>query len=81
MAFYRDSDNVKKSDQPDRYSKIWSPGENPNPCGAGIYRCQSCGYEDVINRACTKLPPCTNCEEKGHKNNKWKLLVRAENAK
>ncbi|EBZ2217874.1 hypothetical protein ELR99_25370, partial [Salmonella enterica subsp. enterica serovar Newport] len=59
-----------------KYDKIWKPGEKP--IYPGIYRCQSCGYEDVINRECTKLPPCTNCEQKKHKDNTWKLLVRAE---
>lgn len=84
MATYVENSQVKMIKDPDsetkkRYDRTWKPGENPS-C-AGIYRCQSCGYEDVINRECTSLPPCSNCEEKNHKNNTWKLLVRAENAK
>lgn len=81
MAWYIDSKNVKKNEAEAanaRYEKIWKPGEKPS--FAGIYRCQSCGYEDLINRQCTKLPPCSNCEKKGHKNNTWKLLVRAVDA-
>lgn len=79
MAWYIDSKNVKENKSEaasDKYKKIRKPGEKPS--SAGIYRCQSCGYEDLINRQCTKLPPCTNCESKGHKNNTWKLLVKAE---
>jgi len=78
MAWYSDRGKVKESTNVDKFNKIWKPGENPN--WAGIYRCQSCGYEDVINRECTKLPPCSNCENKHHKNNTWKLLVRAEDS-
>jgi len=79
MAWYIDSTNVKKNTEPKanaKYQKIWKPGENPDY--PGIYRCQACGYEDLINRQCTKLPPCTQCKEKGHSNNTWKLLVKAE---
>lgn len=81
MAWYIDVKNVKEnkaeSAKP-KYVKIWKPGQVPSY--AGIYRCQGCGYEDVINRECTKIPPCSNCEDKGHKNNTWKLLVRAVDA-
>ncbi|MCB5949339.1 hypothetical protein [Enterobacter sp. TCD1-1] len=82
MAWYIDSEHVIKNERKEvnsRYEKIWKPGENPD--WAGIYRCQACGYEDLINRQCTKLPPCSNCDEKGHANNTWKLLVRAVDAK
>lgn len=82
MAWYADSSKVgKTTDEKNtpKYDKIWKPGEKP--IYPGIYRCQSCGYEDVINRGCTKLPPCTNCEQKKHKDNTWKLLVRAADAK
>ncbi|EBF1418327.1 hypothetical protein J5K60_002576 [Escherichia coli] len=81
MAWYIDSKNVKKNTNEKanaKYEKIWKPGEKPD-C-AGIYRCQACGYEDLINRQCNKLPPCSNCEKKAHKNNTWKLLVRAVDA-
>lgn len=79
MAYYIDSNNVKKNTKEtanEKYEHVWKPGQNPSY--AGIYRCLECGYEDLINRQCTKLPPCTNCEEKGHKSNTWKLLVKAE---
>ncbi|EES4599983.1 hypothetical protein FP864_004833, partial [Escherichia coli] len=67
MAWYIDSKNVKKNTNEKantKYEKIWKPGEKPD-C-AGIYRCQACGYEDLINRQCNKLPPCSNCEKKSH---------------
>lgn len=82
MAWYADNSKVVKTTdvkKTPKYDKIWKPGEKP--VYPGIYRCQSCGYEDVINRECTKLPPCTNCEQNKHKNNTWKLLVRAADAK
>ena len=74
MARYADSDNVKKFSG-DRYEKIWNISENPSY--SGIYRCQTCGYEDVINRECNKLPPCSNCRSE-KSSNTWKLLVRVE---
>ncbi|MCZ5740738.1 hypothetical protein O5272_01080 [Escherichia coli] len=81
MAWYIDSKNVKKNTNEKanaKYEKIWKPREKPDH--AGIYRCRACGYEDLINRQCNKLPPCSNCEKKAHKNNTWKLLVRAVDA-
>jgi len=72
MAFYADSTAVKKTDKPDRYGVERKPGEAPS--SPGIYKCQACGYEDVINRECSTLPPCANCNKKPHK---WKLLVTA----
>ncbi|MBC7953967.1 MAG: hypothetical protein H7Z12_19380 [Rhodospirillaceae bacterium] len=74
MAFYDDNTNVKKTDKSEKYQKKRSPGETPP--GPGIYKCQECGFEDVINRECETLPPCSNCEGKGVK---WKWLVRATN--
>ncbi len=47
-------------------------GEKPSK--AGIYQCQSCGYEDVINRKCEKMPPCANCKI----NSEWKLVCDAK---
>jgi hypothetical protein len=73
MAFYADSKNVQVSDKPDQYSKLWKPGETPP--APGIFKCQTCGFEDVINRECTKLPPCSACGKK--KNEHWKMLVKA----
>lgn len=81
MAWYIDSDNVKQNKKEEakaKYERIMKPGENPDY--PGIYRCQACGYEDLINRECGTLPPCSNCEKKTHKSNTWKLLVKAEDA-
>ncbi len=72
MAFYEDAKAVKKTDSPEKYQKERKPGQRPS--SPGIYKCQSCGYEDVINRECDTLPPCANCDKKPHA---WKLLVTA----
>ena len=72
MAFYEDAKAVKKTDSPEKYQKERQPGQRPS--SPGIYKCQSCGYEDVINRECDTLPPCANCDKKPHA---WKLLVTA----
>jgi len=74
MAFYEDGKSVKKTDKPDQYQKERSIGSAPT--GPGIYKCQKCGFEDVINRECTKLPPCSHCDEKGDSNT-WKFIVKA----
>ncbi len=79
MALYGEGSNVHTSNQPERYSKIRKIGDDPTSAGAGIYQCQTCNYEDVVNRECKSLPPCSNCKKKGHSNN-WKLLVRAQDA-
>jgi len=76
MAFYADTSNVHKSDKPDQYSPHRKPGEKPP--SPGIYKCQSCGYEDVFNRECEKIPPCAKC---GTKTTTWKLLVKAVDSK
>lgn len=73
MAFYADKTSVKESNKPERYSKLWKPGANPTY--AGIYKCQRCGFEDVINRECESMPPCSECRQQS---TTWKLLVRAE---
>lgn len=80
MAYYHDIKNVEQSPNPDKgkYNKTRKIGENPYY--PGIFKCQTCGFEDVMNRACEKLPPCSNCKKKGH-SNEWKLLVRANDAK
>ena len=44
------------------------------PKQAGIYQCQSCGYEDVINRECEKMPPCASCKN----NSEWRLQFDAK---
>lgn len=74
MAFFEDSKIVLKSDKVEQYQQIRKIGSKP--ASPGIYKCQTCGYEDVINRECNKLPPCSNCsDEKGA--NTWKFLVKA----
>ncbi|MGY4534634.1 ribosomal protein L37AE/L43A [Pseudomonas sp. TE3786] len=77
MAFYTDTKVVLVSNQPAKYQTIRRIGEKPE--GPGIYKCQSCGFEDVMNRECTKLPPCSNCS-KSKGANTWKLLVTAADA-
>lgn len=74
MAFYEDKKSVRETDSADQYRKERSIGSKPN--APGIYKCQKCGYEDVINRECEKLPPCSNCKKKGNSNT-WKFLVKA----
>lgn len=74
MAFYEDKKNVKLTDKEAQYQKVRSIGSIP--AGPGIYKCQKCGYEDVINRECEKLPPCSNCKKRGNSNS-WKFLVKA----
>ncbi|GJB85156.1 hypothetical protein KAM380_096210 [Aeromonas caviae] len=45
------------------------------PTYPGIYECQKCGYEDLINRECTKLPPCSECS-----GSEWKMTVFAQSS-
>ena len=71
MAFYADTKKVVLSDKPDQYDKRHNPGGTPP--SPGIYKCQECGFEDVINRDCDTLPPCANCDN----SMQWKLLVKA----
>lgn len=76
MAFYADQKKVKLTNKPEQYSTLRKPGEKPG--GPGIYECQTCGFEDVMNRKCDKLPPCSNCNNNGKNGNEyWKFLVKA----
>ncbi|TQC98441.1 hypothetical protein FK216_06170 [Moraxellaceae bacterium AER2_44_116] len=76
MAFYTDKNNVKLSDKPKQYDTLHKPGEKPK--SPGIYKCQTCGFEDVINRECNKFPPCSNCNNNGIGGHEyWKMLVKA----
>jgi hypothetical protein len=75
MAFYGDEKKVIKSTKLTQYQTELKPGESP--LGPGIYKCQACGFEDVMNRACNTLPPCSNCNKKPHT---WKFLVKAVDA-
>lgn len=77
MAYYHDQKRVTHTEKEtaiQKYKKLWKPGQEPTY--PGIYKCQTCGFEDVINRECKSLPPCSNCDSK---NIEWKLLVRASN--
>jgi hypothetical protein len=74
MAFYLDPRKVRQSDKTSKFQKF-AVGDIPDY--PGIYECQNCGQEDVINRECTKLPPCAACKEKGHE---WLLIARAQDA-
>ncbi|AVZ00432.1 hypothetical protein DAI21_22710 (plasmid) [Lelliottia sp. WB101] len=75
MAWYASSKKVKLSSNQAKYKEVKNISEEP--LYPGIYKCDSCGFEDVINRNCSKFPPCSNCAKPGHSNT-WKLLVRAE---
>ncbi|UVL46808.1 hypothetical protein LOY57_03110 [Pseudomonas moraviensis] len=55
------------------FEKIQKTGSAPTH--PGIYECQKCGYEDLINRECTKLPPCSECS-----GSDWKMSVFAQNS-
>lgn len=76
MARYHKTSSVTKSNYPIKYEKVWKIGEKPEY--PGIYECQECGFEDVINRDCDKLPPCANCNDGKSKTNTWQLLVLAQ---
>jgi hypothetical protein len=73
MARYADGKNVEKVTYA-RFDSVMKPGDIP--LDAGIYKCQNrfCEFEDVINRECAKLPPCSAC---GTESPGWKLLVEA----
>ena len=71
MAFYNSTKAVRPTDLPEQYQLNRPVGSKP--AGPGIYECQNCGFEDVINRECSKLPPCSNCREKSHD---WKMIVK-----
>lgn len=64
MALYGAGSNVHTSNQPERYSMIREIGDNPTLAGAGIYQCQTCHYEDVVNRECKSLPPVQTAKRK-----------------
>ena len=68
--------NVVLSGKPAQDNTLRKPGEKPG--GPGIYKCQTCGFEDVINRERNKLPPCSNCDNEGKGGSEyWKFLVKA----
>ncbi len=72
MAFYIDKTSVKVSDKSAQYERLWKPGETPS--SPGIYKCQRCKFEDLFNRECETVPPCSKCKEQ---TTTWKLLVKA----
>lgn len=72
MAFYSSTKAVCQSEHPEQYDRLRPIGSKPSD--PGIYECQNCGFEDVINRECEKFPPCSNCKEKSRN---WKMIVKA----
>lgn len=75
--YYFVTDVLEKTGTPSIFKDTHKIGSAPSY--PGIYKCQSCGYEDVINRECNKFPPCSNCSDKKGANT-WKLLVQATDA-
>lgn len=77
MAFYANPNAVRKTgtETTAQYEQLRKVGSKPP--SPGIYECQNCGFEDVINRECTKLPPCSNCREESHD---WKMICKAVDA-
>ncbi|ACT05354.1 hypothetical protein Dd1591_0468 [Dickeya chrysanthemi Ech1591] len=75
MAFYSSTNAVRLTDHAEQYERLRRVGTKPG--SPGIYECQNCGFEDVINRECEKLPPCSNCREESHD---WKMIVKAVDA-
>ena len=73
MANYYYTNNLKQTDS-SLFREIQTIGSKPN--APGIYKCQRCGFEDVINRECDTLPPCSHCKSRPGRNT-WKLLVQA----
>lgn len=74
MAWYIDKKSVKLSTvegEKKKYNTTYKSGKTPT--FAGIYKCQTCDYEDVINRECDTFPPCRECD-----GSEWKLLVKVE---
>lgn len=74
MAWYIDTKSVKLNKRQaanKKYNQTYKAGEKPD--FAGIYKCQTCDYEDVINRECNAFPPCQECN-----NSTWNLLVKVE---
>lgn len=74
MAKYYYTTHLNKAESSTPFSGVNNIGTKPSY--PGIYKCQSCGFEDVINRECEKFPPCSNCSKKNGTNT-WKLLVQA----
>lgn len=74
MAQYYYTTNLHKGESSTRFASLHNIGSKPSY--PGIYKCQTCGFEDVINRECEKFPPCSNCSGKKGANT-WKLLVQA----
>lgn len=73
MAQYAEDDKIERVFEWDFFKDL-SIGSKPRY--PGIYKCKSCGYEDVINRQCETLPPCNGCK----KSSGWNLIVKAEDS-
>jgi hypothetical protein len=62
MVFYANKRLVAEGDKPSQCRILSEIGDVPS--SPGIYDCQTCKYEDVVNRECIRLPPCSNCKKK-----------------
>ncbi|HHQ4508563.1 TPA: hypothetical protein ACSP3X_003404 [Aeromonas hydrophila] len=62
-----------KEEYAQRFRTIQSSGSKPSH--PGIYECQTCGFEDLINRECNTLPPCSKCD-----GSEWKLIAFAQDS-
>lgn len=77
MSYYLDPKKVKQSGAPSKFG-TFRIGEEPEY--PGIYECQVCAHEIVMNRDADPFPPCSNCKKTAADNKQWLLLVRAQNA-
>lgn len=69
MPIYNDKYKFQHSKNA-AFSKTHKIGENPDL--PGIFECQSCTKEIVMNRVADPLPPCSSCGEPGIT---WKLVA------
>ncbi len=69
MPLYSDGNKFKISKDA-AFSKTHKIGENPDL--PGIFECQSCGKEIVMNRVADPLPPCSACKKPTAT---WKLVA------
>lgn len=69
MPIYNDKYKFKISTDA-AFSKIHKIGENPDL--PGIFECQSCTKEIVMNRVADPLPPCSACKKPTAT---WKLVA------
>lgn len=77
MSYYLDPKKVKQSTTVSKFG-LFRIGEAPKY--PGIYECQVCEHEIVMNRDADPFPPCKNCEKTAADKKQWLLLVRAQDA-